>query len=138
MQTPALRQLLHGNRLAGVQSSLVDPALYPVQIDGAHLHLERVVFPAASLRVGDPLGCLTSFKACWHFAVGMLTLLTASCCLSLAGSWTATALDALVVGAFVVGERGEDRGAAVLEREGELSRWPLRGRENGAGEPQDL
>ena len=84
VQTPALRQLPHGNRLAGIQPSLVDPALYPVQVDGAHLHLERVVFPAAALRVGDPLRCLTTLEARRYFAVRMLTLLTASSGLSLA------------------------------------------------------
>jgi hypothetical protein len=84
MQTPALRQLPHRNRLAGIQPSLVDPALYPIQIDRAHLHLERVVLPAAALRVGDPLGCLATLEARGDLAVGVLTLLTASGGLSLA------------------------------------------------------
>lgn len=108
VQTPALRQLPHRNRLAGIQPPLVDPALYPVQVDRAHLHLERVVLPAAALGVGDPLRCLTTLEARGDLAVGMLTLLTASGGLALARGGSATALDALVVGAFGVRERGED------------------------------
>lgn len=102
METSALSQLLHSDGLARVQSPLVDPALYAVEVDRAHLDLERVVLPTATLGVGDPLRRLTTLEACGHLAVRMLTLLTASCCFSLARGRSATALDALVVGALVV------------------------------------
>ncbi len=125
MQTPALGELLHGDGLARVQSPLVDPALYPIEVDRAHLDLERVVLPAAALRVGDPLRCLTTLKARRYLAVRMLTLLTTSCCLSLAGRGTATTLDALAVGALVVGERGKDGCAALLCGNGEWGYRPL-------------
>ena len=84
MQTPALRQLLHRNRLTRVQPPLINPALYPIEVDRAHLHLERIVLAPAALRVRDPLRCLTTLEPRGHFAVRMLTLLTTSSSLSLA------------------------------------------------------
>lgn len=55
----------------------------------------------------------------------MLTLLTPSSGLSLAGSRTATFADLLAVRAFGVGERGENRRGALL---GRAEEW----RTNGA------
>jgi hypothetical protein len=102
MQAPALGQLLHSNGLGRVQPPLVDPALYAIEVDRAHLNLEGIVLAPATLRVGDPLRRLTSLEARRHFSVRMLTLLTTAGCLSLARGWTATALDPLVVCALVV------------------------------------
>lgn len=102
MQTSALCQLLHRDRFARIQPPLINPALYTVQIDWTHFHLERIVLSTSTLRVRDPLRCLTSLKACRHLSVSMLTLLTTSSSFSLARSRTATALDPLVVGTFIV------------------------------------
>lgn len=136
MQTPALVQLLHRDRLARVQSPLINPALYAIQVDRTHLDLERIVLSASALWVRNPLRCLTTLEACGHLAVRMLTLLTTTGGLSLTAGRSATALDALAVGAAVIGERGKDRGAALLL----LCELGGRSRsgENGAGEPQYL
>lgn len=83
VQTPAFGQFLHRDRFRRVQTLLIDPALYPVQIDGAHFHLEGIVLSTAPLRIRDGLRRLASLEARGHFSVCMLTLLTATTCFAL-------------------------------------------------------
>jgi hypothetical protein len=139
VQAPALVQLLHGDGLGGVQAALVDPALDAVEVDGRHVDGEGVVLAAAALRVGDGLGRLAALEAGGHLAVGMLTLLTTSCRLSLARGGTATAPDLLIVGARVVRQRRQDRRASLRRGDGELDGGgPRTGGEERRGEADDL
>lgn len=66
----------------------------------------------ASRASDDPVWCLSSVETRWHFSMLLLTLVTTARRLSLSTSRTATAPYALVVRAFVVGERGENRGVS--------------------------
>ena len=61
--------------------------------------------------------CLTTLEPGIDLAMLLLTLVTATRRLAVAGRGTATLPDALVVGAFVVREAGEDGCAPCLHRQ---------------------
>lgn len=60
------------------------------------------------------LGRLTTLEAKGHLSMRLLTLMTSPGRLSLAGTGTAAAADAVVVGSLCVGEGGEDGSRALL------------------------
>jgi hypothetical protein len=69
----------------------------------------------STLTVDNNVGRLTTIEPGRDLSMLTLTLVTASRGLTLAGSRTTTAADTLVVGRRIVGERGEDVRAALLE-----------------------
>ena len=78
---------------------------------------------SSSLAGDDDIGRLTTIKAGRDLSVLSLTLVTTTRCLTLARSGTTTAADALVIGGRIVGEGGEDVGAALLELRDEECQW---------------
>lgn len=116
MQTARLVQLPHGDGLGRIQPALVYPALYPVQVDGRHVHHEGIVLPPPPLGLGDAQRRLPTLEMCWYLAVRMLTLLTPPRCFAFAGCGSTTTPDLLVVCAFGVAEGREDGCAAVVGR----------------------
>lgn len=67
---------------------------------------------------------LTTIEAGGNLSVRLLTLVTTSRGLTLAGGGTTTTTDALVVGGGIVGERGEDGGiAGLLELRCQEDQW---------------
>ena len=68
--------------------------------------------------VRDDQGRLTTLEPWVDLSLGLLTIHTTTRGLAIAGRGTATLADALVVGALVVGQAGEDGCASGLDREG--------------------
>lgn len=68
--------------------------------------------------MADVQRCLTTLPPSRHLSMLLLTLVTTTGRLSVARRRTATDADALVVGALVLGEVGEDGRAAGLNRQG--------------------
>lgn len=66
------------------------------------------------LAVHDDIRSLTTIEASRDLAVLLLTLVTTSGSFTLAGSWTTTTADALVVRCGIIGKRGENGGVAGL------------------------
>lgn len=69
----------------------------------------------STLSVDNNIGGLTTIEPGRDLSVLTLTLVTTTGGLTLAGSRTTTAADTLVVGRRIVGQRGEDVRAALLE-----------------------
>jgi hypothetical protein len=74
----------------------------------------RVVLLPSPHHFRDRKRRLPALEARRHLSVRMLTFLTPSGCLALAGSWTTTASDLLMVCAWVIGQRREDGRRALM------------------------
>jgi hypothetical protein len=91
------------------------------------------------LVVHDILCSLTTLEPRWHTSVLLLTLMSSSGCLSLAGRWTTTAPYALAVCLIFVLEVRENRGVSRLKEGDEecrdnavrVLRWAKSRREGG-------
>ena len=105
VQTPRLVQLLDCDGLGGIEAPLVDPRLYPVDVDGRHFHLERIVLPPPPLGLRNRQGRLSTLEARRHLSVRMLALLPSSSRLALARCRATTAADLLAICALVVRQR---------------------------------
>jgi hypothetical protein len=80
--------------------------------------------------------CLAAIEACGHFAMLLLSLMTATTGLAFAARWTTTAADLLGVGTRVVREGGEDGGVArmrVCREDGDGGGLEKRSRVEGGG-----